>query len=90
MRSQDRTEPPIGAKVTMDLVKKFGEDKMKWVVDVVFDDRATMGGPMRGLVITFSAACSRLNSVPDAFQPSRYHSTGWHRRRRRNVAANQY
>lgn len=38
LRSQDRTEPPIGAKVTLDLVKKFGVEKMKWVVKVVFND----------------------------------------------------
>eukprot|EP01051_Picozoa_sp_SAG22_P013181 SAG22_NODE_1450_length_4395_cov_19.169926_4_plen_96_part_00 len=38
LRSQDRTEPPIGAKVTLDLVKKFGADAMKWVVKIVFND----------------------------------------------------
>jgi hypothetical protein len=38
LRSQDRTEPPIGAKVTLDLVKKFGAARMGWVVEVVFDD----------------------------------------------------
>jgi hypothetical protein len=38
MRSQDRTEPPIGAKVTSDLVKKFGAARMEWVVEVVFND----------------------------------------------------
>jgi hypothetical protein len=38
LRSQDRTEPPIGAKVTLDLVKKFGIEKMRWVVKVVFYD----------------------------------------------------
>ena len=26
LRSQDRTEPPIGAKVLSDLVKKFGAE----------------------------------------------------------------
>ena len=38
MRSQDRTEPPIGAKVTLNLVNKFGADRMGWVVDALFDD----------------------------------------------------
>ena len=35
MRSEDRTEPPVGAKVTLELFKKF---KQAWVVDVVWDD----------------------------------------------------
>lgn len=38
LRSQDRTEPPIGAKVLSDLVKKFGADRMGWVVTALFDD----------------------------------------------------
>ena len=38
MKSQDRTEPPVGAKVTLSLVEKFGADAMKWVVEVVFND----------------------------------------------------
>lgn len=38
LRSQDRTEPPIGAKVTLTLVEKFGADKMGWVVEALFDD----------------------------------------------------
>ena len=38
LRSQDRTEPPIGAKVTHDLVKKFGAAKMQWVVECIFND----------------------------------------------------
>ena len=30
LRSQDRTEPPIGAKVLSDLVKKFGGERRAW------------------------------------------------------------
>eukprot|EP00750_Incisomonas_marina_P011382 INCI16371.1.p1 GENE.INCI16371.1~~INCI16371.1.p1 ORF type:complete len:914 (-),score=108.51 INCI16371.1:2333-5074(-) len=37
-KSQDRSEPPVGAKVTQQLVEKFGTDTMQWVVEVVFDD----------------------------------------------------
>jgi hypothetical protein len=37
-KTQDRSEPPIGAKVTLVLVEKFGPSRTKWVVDVVFDD----------------------------------------------------
>ena len=33
--SQDRTEPPVGAKVVLELFKKYGD---KWMVEVVFDD----------------------------------------------------
>ena len=35
LRSQDRTEPPIGAKVTLDFVHKFGIDNAKWVAEVL-------------------------------------------------------
>ena len=35
MRSEDRSEPPVGAKVTLELFKKYGK---AWVVDVVWDD----------------------------------------------------
>ena len=34
-KSQDRTEPPVGAKVMLELFKKFGET---WPIEVVFDD----------------------------------------------------
>ena len=34
MRSQDRTEPPVGAKVTLEIFKKFNAS---WVVDVVWE-----------------------------------------------------
>lgn len=34
-KSQDRTEPPIGAKATLELFRKYNDT---WVVDVVFDD----------------------------------------------------
>jgi Trehalase len=37
-KTQDRSEPPIGAKVTLVLVEKFGPSRTQWVVDVVFDD----------------------------------------------------
>jgi hypothetical protein len=37
-KSQDRSEPPVGAKVLLDLVRKFGADRMKWVVAALFND----------------------------------------------------
>ena len=37
-KTQDRSEPPVGAKVTLELVRKFGTTRMKWVVETVFDD----------------------------------------------------
>jgi hypothetical protein len=33
-KSTDRTEPPVGARVTLDLVNKFGADAMRWAVEV--------------------------------------------------------
>ena len=38
LRSQDRTEPPIGAKVTLDMAKKFGVARFGWVVEAIFND----------------------------------------------------
>ncbi|CAB9504969.1 Trehalase [Seminavis robusta] len=35
VKSQDRTEPPVGAKVVLELYRKYKE---KWPVEVVFDD----------------------------------------------------
>ena len=29
---QDRAEPPVGAKVALQLVQKFGADRMRWWV----------------------------------------------------------
>ena len=34
-KSQDRTEPPVGAKVLQDLYNRYGD---KWIVELVFDD----------------------------------------------------
>lgn len=34
-KSQDRTEPPIGAKVLLDIYKKHGD---VWIVDLLIDD----------------------------------------------------
>jgi hypothetical protein len=34
-KTQDRTEPLVGAKVTLELFRKYQD---KWVVEVVFDD----------------------------------------------------
>ena len=38
LRSQDRTEPPIGAKTVLTLVEKFGAKRMEWVIVGLFDD----------------------------------------------------
>jgi len=35
IKTEDRTEPPVGARVVLELYRKFRE---KWMVDVVFDD----------------------------------------------------
>lgn len=35
VRAEDRSEPPVGAKVVLELFRKFGD---KWMVEVVFDD----------------------------------------------------
>ena len=37
-KSQDRTEPPVGGKVLLELVRKFGIKKMKWVVAALLND----------------------------------------------------
>ena len=37
-KSEIRAEPPIGAKVTLQLVEKFGAARMKWVLECIFDD----------------------------------------------------
>ena len=34
-KSQDRTEPSVGAKVVLELYRKFGD---KWMIEVVFHD----------------------------------------------------
>ena len=34
-KSQDRTEPPVGAKVVLELIKKFNDT---WIAEVIFDD----------------------------------------------------
>jgi hypothetical protein len=35
LKSQDRTEPPVGAKVLLELYEKYND---KWVVEALFDD----------------------------------------------------
>lgn len=35
VKSSDRTEPPIGAKVTLEIFKKYGD---AWIVELLFDD----------------------------------------------------
>lgn len=71
LRSQDRTEPPIGAKVTLDLVKKFGADKMKWVVKVVFNDLLVRTYPP-SFDHSRSCLCARLSlrRAPSVLQPA--------------------
>eukprot|EP01043_Picozoa_sp_COSAG02_P095355 COSAG02_NODE_31730_length_528_cov_1.053613_2_plen_58_part_01 len=32
-KSEDRSEPPVGAKVTLQLVEKFGFARMAWVLE---------------------------------------------------------
>jgi len=34
-KSQDRTEPMMGAKVLLEMYRKFGD---KWLVELLFDD----------------------------------------------------
>lgn len=37
-KSEGRSEPPVGAKVTLQLVEKFGVARMAWVLECIFDD----------------------------------------------------
>ena len=37
-KSEGRAEPPVAAKVTLQLVEKFGMPRMGWVLDCIFDD----------------------------------------------------
>jgi hypothetical protein len=70
------SEPPVGAKVTLELVKKFGAERMKWVVEVVFDDlldnndwffRKRLKPPLRMIALgTYDDQTQQVGSMQDA------------------------
>ena len=37
-KSVDRTEPPIGAKVLLEMHKRYGDEQSTWLVKLLFDD----------------------------------------------------
>jgi hypothetical protein len=38
IKSSDRTEPPIGGRVLLELYKKYPEDNNKWLIELLWDD----------------------------------------------------
>ena len=38
MKSRDRSNPPVTAKVLNEITKRWGVAKTKWVVELCFDD----------------------------------------------------
>eukprot|EP01045_Picozoa_sp_COSAG04_P000646 COSAG04_NODE_17_length_40288_cov_9.152728_2_plen_784_part_00 len=76
-KSEDRSEPPVAAKTTLQLVEKFGAKRMDWVLACIFDDlldfndweiRArTAPGPAAGLIALGGGnmQCARYESGLD-------------------------